>query len=139
MSDSNESYTIKELNGRLDQFMKHLNLEGFTKIDTKYNIIQTFNDIHKFIEYCENEEIDSCALSEHSYEIRFGNKYITITYEVEFSIETNFYVCAYILIDNNGELEDYGVHNTKLPSIITNIYNKYKNELSQSLIKSARS
>lgn len=118
-----DANAINELDYWFDDFMKDLNLEGFIKISID-DIVRTFNTIDEFTEYCDKEGINGYALSNYSYYAKFGNKYMIIIYEIEYSEKTEFYPYSRLVIDNCGELEVYGIYDEPVIKIVTEIYNE---------------
>lgn len=115
MSSDSESdhevYIVKELDELLYDFMSEIKLYGFRLAKTKTDkFVCEIPSINKFIEMCIDTDSDNFALSDASYEIRFCDKYIILTYEINYITDRFTPIHHYILVNDCGNLCDYNIH-----------------------------
>jgi len=131
ISKENVVVLVTELNDSLYEYMSLLNVEGFVKIKTPYEAVAELS-IYEFIG--SNFYITGKGYSESSYEIRYGSKFIILTYFTRYGHDADN---GSILINDCGDFSETNISDTSIKTI-RNLCNDCRIDAARSHVKSAR-
>lgn len=135
-----EVFVDRSLIKPLRLFIKNLGLDGFTEVKTLFKSeVIYFDNTNDFANYCKENYNYAESFSEYSYQVRFGDHIITLTYMIVYDEEPFELLTDHVLINYCGDCQFYCINfpNECINPLITDLYNDCKTKHTQSLIKSA--